>query len=111
MRERVFSKVREGLQKRASETSTASISSSFWTQDFYTARESLGSTQSSATHQSGLLLRATLSAAAEVEAFDLTKGGTIWTAVQIRGEVFDKENTEVPFLNRGLDVAVIVDNS
>lgn len=48
---------------------------------------------------------------AEVEAFDLRKGGSIWTAVQVRGKVFDKGDNATSFLNKSVDMAIIVDNS
>lgn len=109
-RNRVFTKVLEGLQKRSSGNSTTSASSSSWTPDFFTPRDSFESARSSNAHLPALVLRASISTTAEVESFDLNKGGSIWTAVQIRGEVFDKEDA-TSFLSRSIDVAVIVDNS
>lgn len=57
------------------------------------------------------VLSVTVTASPEVESFDLHKAGSIWAAIQIRGDMFIPEGMAAVECDRSIDLAVIVDNS
>jgi hypothetical protein len=65
----------------------------------------------STTPSAKAVLGVTATTSPEVESFDLSGAGSIWAAIQIRGEMFMPEGLATVECDRSIDLAIVIDNS
>ena len=62
-------------------------------------------------HEPKAILSVAVTASPEVESFDISKAGSMWAAIQIRGEMFVPKGMTTVECDKSIDLAVIIDNS